>query len=132
MLHEMIHISRGRGVHGKSFIAEAERLLQMKVPVSGFGPRHPKKIRDVGFRCVERQRKSKLVQASVSACVTPEKKEVVAISLWETKEYAELYNRELYPQIEKIMARFIEGIPVVKKFEAEYSTFHKVAFATTH
>jgi hypothetical protein len=64
--------------------------------------------------------------------VTPEKKEVEAISLWETKEYAEAYNRELYPQIEKIMARFIEGIPVVKKFEAEYSTFHKVAFATTN
>ena len=52
--------------------------------------------------------------------VTPEKKEVEAISLWETKEYAEAYNRELYPQIEKIMARFIEGIPVVKKFDAEY------------
>jgi hypothetical protein len=55
----------------------------------------------------------------------------VAISLWETKEYAEAYNREQYPQIEKIVARFIEGIPVVKKFEAEYSTFHKIAFATT-
>src|SRR5450759_1563349 len=59
--------------------------------------------------------------------VTPEKRELEAISLWETKEHAETYNRELYPQIEKIMARFIEGIPVVKKFEAEYSTFHKVA-----
>ena len=59
--------------------------------------------------------------------VTPEKREVVAISLWETKEYAETYTREVYPQ--KIVARFIEGIPTVKKFEAEYSTFHKVAFA---
>ncbi len=64
--------------------------------------------------------------------VTPEKKELQAISLWETKEYAESYNRELYPQIEKIMARFIEGIPVVKKFEAEYSTILKVAFVATH
>jgi hypothetical protein len=63
--------------------------------------------------------------------VTPEKREMVAISLWETKEYAEIYNRELYPQIEKIVAKFIEGIPVVKKFEAEYSTFHKIAFAAT-
>ena len=63
--------------------------------------------------------------------VTPEKREVVAISLWDTKEYAEAYNREMYPQIEKIVAKFIEGIPVVKKFEAEYSTFHKVAFAAT-
>ena len=61
--------------------------------------------------------------------VTPEKREVVAISLWDTKEYAEAYNRELYPQIEKIVNRFIEGFPVVKKFEAEYSTFHKIAFA---
>lgn len=63
--------------------------------------------------------------------VTPEKREVVAISLWETKEYAGVYNRELYPQIEKMVARFIEGFPVVKTYEAEYSTFHKVAFAAT-
>ena len=63
--------------------------------------------------------------------VTPEKREMVAISLWETKEHAETYNRELYPQIEKIVAKFIEGIPVVKKFETEYSTFHKIAFAAT-
>ncbi len=61
--------------------------------------------------------------------VTPEKKEMVAISLWETKEDAEAYNRELYPQIEKIVTRFIEGIPTVKKFEAEYSTFHKKVMA---
>ena len=61
--------------------------------------------------------------------MTPEKKEVVAISLWDTKEYAEAYKFELYPQIEKIMARFIEGFPVVKNFEMEYSTFHKKAFA---
>jgi heme-degrading monooxygenase HmoA len=61
--------------------------------------------------------------------VTPEKREVVAISLWDTKEYAEAYNRELYPQIEKIVARFAEGFPIVKKYEAEYSTFHKIAFA---
>ena len=61
--------------------------------------------------------------------VTPEKREVVAISLWETKEYAEIYTREVYPLIEKIVARFIEGVPTVKKLEAQYSTFHKVAFA---
>jgi heme-degrading monooxygenase HmoA len=63
--------------------------------------------------------------------VTPEKREVVALSLWETKEHAEAYNRELYPQIEKIVNKFIEGIPIVKKFEAEYSTFHKIALGVT-
>jgi hypothetical protein len=63
--------------------------------------------------------------------VTPEKKEAEAISLWETKEYAETYNRELYPQIEKVMNRFTESVPVVKKFEAEYCTFHKIAVPAT-
>jgi heme-degrading monooxygenase HmoA len=62
--------------------------------------------------------------------VTPEKKEVVAISLWETREHAEVYNRDLYPQIEKIVARFIEGFPKVEKFEVEYATFHKMAYAS--
>ena len=61
--------------------------------------------------------------------MTPETREVVAISLWETKEHAENYHRELYPQVEKIVNRFAEGIPTVKKYQAEYSTFHKGAFA---
>jgi heme-degrading monooxygenase HmoA len=63
--------------------------------------------------------------------ITPEKREVVAISLWETKEHAETYHREMYPQVGKIVERFAEGIPTVKPFDAEYSTFHKVAFAAT-
>jgi hypothetical protein len=61
--------------------------------------------------------------------VTPEKKELVAISLWDNKEYADLYNRELYPKIEKLVEKFIVGRPIVKNFEAEYSTFHRIAFA---
>lgn len=61
--------------------------------------------------------------------VTPEKKEVVAISLWEEKKYAEAYKLELYPQIEKIFMKFVEGFPVVKNFEMEYATFYKKAFA---
>lgn len=61
--------------------------------------------------------------------VTPEKKELVAISLWETKEQAEIYHRELYPKVEKMIEKFIVGSPIVKNFEAEYSTFHRIAFA---
>ncbi len=61
--------------------------------------------------------------------VTPEKKEVVAISLWEKQENAEIYNRELYPEVEKMLEKFIEGFPIIKNFVAEYSTFHKIAFA---
>ncbi|HKM90074.1 MAG TPA: hypothetical protein VJX29_05625 [Candidatus Acidoferrales bacterium] len=61
--------------------------------------------------------------------VTPEKKELVAISLWDNKEYAEIYHREVYPKIEKLVEKFAVGTPIVKKFEADYSTFHRIAFA---
>lgn len=63
--------------------------------------------------------------------ITPEKKEVVAVSLWETREHEETYNRETYPQIEKIVNRFIDGVPVVKTFDVEYATFRKIAVAAT-
>jgi len=59
--------------------------------------------------------------------MTPEKKELVAISLWETKEYAEIYNQEVYPRVEKIVEKYIEGVPLIKNFEEQYATFHKIA-----
>jgi hypothetical protein len=59
--------------------------------------------------------------------VTPEKNELVAISLWDTKELADIYHREMYPKVEKLVEKYTVGTPIVKKFEAEYSTFHKIA-----
>lgn len=61
--------------------------------------------------------------------ITPEKKEVVAISLWETKEHAETYHREQYPEIEKIMGKFLENTPIVKRFETEYASFRMPALS---
>jgi hypothetical protein len=54
---------------------------------------------------------------------------VVAISLWEKKEDAENYKRGLYPKIENMMEKLIEGVPVIKNYEAEYSTIHKIPIA---
>lgn len=62
--------------------------------------------------------------------LAPDKKEVVAISLWESKEFAEIYNREFYPEVVKIINKYVEGVPVVKTFELEYATlpaFKKLA-----
>jgi len=55
--------------------------------------------------------------------VAPEKSEVIAISLWENKEYAEIYNREFYPEVVKILNKYIVGVPLVKPFEVQYATF---------
>jgi len=54
--------------------------------------------------------------------VTPENTEMVAISLWESKEFAEIYNRELYPEVVRILNKYIEGSPVVKTYEVKYAT----------
>jgi heme-degrading monooxygenase HmoA len=63
--------------------------------------------------------------------VTPQRTKLVAISLWETKELAEVYNRELYPRIEKMVEKYIVGVPVIENFHEEYATFRKIAVAVT-
>lgn len=61
---------------------------------------------------------------------TPSKTEAVAISLWEEKEYAEAYNRQVYPEVAKMLAKFVEETPIVKNFEVEYATYRKYATVT--
>jgi hypothetical protein len=59
----------------------------------------------------------------------PNQIETIAISLWEEKEFAEKYNREIYPEIVKIHNKYIEGVPYVKTFEVPFATlpiFEKV------
>ena len=52
---------------------------------------------------------------------TPEKTEIVAISLWENKEFAEIYNREFYPEVVRILDKYVEGSPMVKTYEVKYA-----------
>jgi heme-degrading monooxygenase HmoA len=54
--------------------------------------------------------------------LAPNKTEVVAISVWETKEFADIYNRESYPQVLNILNKYIEGVPLVKTYEVMYAT----------
>lgn len=55
--------------------------------------------------------------------------DVTAISLWENKTDAEVYNTNTYPQVLKTMARFIEGTPKVQTSDVVSSTFHHIAVA---
>jgi heme-degrading monooxygenase HmoA len=59
--------------------------------------------------------------------VVPGGTEVVAISLWNSKENAETYSRASYPEVLKILANLVEGTPKVRTYEVAYSTFHKIA-----
>jgi hypothetical protein len=62
--------------------------------------------------------------------VTPMKTEAIAISLWEEKEFAEAYHRQVYPEIARIVAKFVNETPVVKNLDVEYATYRKFATAT--
>jgi hypothetical protein len=61
------------------------------------------------------------------ALVAPGGTEAVGISLWDRKETAEAYKRDTYPQVQKTLAKVLEGTPVVKTYEVTNSTFHKIA-----
>ena len=59
--------------------------------------------------------------------VAPERNEAVAMSFWDRKEDAEVYNREKYPEILKILSKVVEGTPRVESFEVANSTCHQIA-----
>lgn len=62
--------------------------------------------------------------------VSPERSLAVGISLWDTKEDAEAYNRAGYPEVLKTLSKVLEGTPTVETFELATSTLHKVAAKT--
>jgi len=50
--------------------------------------------------------------------------DVVAISLWETKDYAEAYNAKAYPEVLKILDKVLDGTPKVQVSDVISSTIH--------
>src|SRR2546423_510992 len=59
--------------------------------------------------------------------VSQDGRQVIAISLWESKENADVYSRETYPQVLKGLARVVEGTPEVHAYDVGNSTWHKIA-----
>jgi heme-degrading monooxygenase HmoA len=52
---------------------------------------------------------------------------VTAISLWDSKEDAETYNRAAYPEVLKALMKVVEGTPEIRTSDVANSTFHKIA-----
>jgi hypothetical protein len=61
----------------------------------------------------------------VITLVTPDKKHVQAISLWDKVENAEAYDRASFPEVTRLLASVIEGKPTVETMEVAASTIHK-------
>jgi quinol monooxygenase YgiN len=59
--------------------------------------------------------------------VDPGGPEVLAISLWDSKESRDTYDRTAYAEVQKTLAKVTSGTPKVQTFQVAYSTFHKLA-----
>jgi hypothetical protein len=61
--------------------------------------------------------------------VVPGGTEAFGLSLWDTKQNADNYNRGGYAEVTKILAKVIDGTPRLETYEVANSTFHKIAAA---
>jgi heme-degrading monooxygenase HmoA len=57
----------------------------------------------------------------------PGGRNVVAISLWDTKEQAQAYKTTGYPAVLKMLKKVLDGTPKVQISEVTSSTIHKAA-----
>ena len=57
----------------------------------------------------------------------PGGREAVGISLWDSKESAEAYNSQGYPEVLKTLRNLVEGTPQVNTYEVANSTYHKIS-----
>ncbi len=55
--------------------------------------------------------------------------EAFGVSLWDSKESADAYNRGPYAEVTKILANVVSGTPRVDTYEVSNSTFHKIGAA---
>src|SRR6202045_802896 len=56
-----------------------------------------------------------------------EPKQILALSFWDSKEDAERYQREQYPAIHEMVRHLLEAEPVIRTFNVDSSTTHRIA-----
>ena len=52
---------------------------------------------------------------------------VLALSFWNSREDAERYAREQFPTIQQLLHPHLETEPVIRTFDVDTSTTHKIA-----
>jgi heme-degrading monooxygenase HmoA len=56
-----------------------------------------------------------------------EPNQILALSFWNSKEDAERYQREQYPAIHQMVRHLLEAEPVIRTFNVDSSTTHRIA-----
>jgi heme-degrading monooxygenase HmoA len=71
-------------------------------------------------------RKQKGFQDEITPSV-PGGREVVVLSFWDQNENAQAYHSSGYPEVLKILGKFLDGTPHIRTFDVVGATLHKVA-----
>jgi len=61
--------------------------------------------------------------------IAPGGPEVVAVSIWDSREDAEKYQRSSFPQVLRSVEHLIEGAPRVEIYQLGYSTLHRTGLS---
>ena len=61
----------------------------------------------------------------ITFSTTPTGVDVIAISIWDTKEQAEAYNATGYPEVLKSLNKVLDGSPTVRVSDVISSTLYK-------
>jgi heme-degrading monooxygenase HmoA len=61
----------------------------------------------------------------VMVFVVPGGPELVAISIWDSKEDAESYARSAYPQVLRTLEHLLDARPEAESYQLAYSTLHR-------
>lgn len=61
--------------------------------------------------------------------IAPVGNEAFGVSLWDSKDSAETYNRGAFVEVTKILSNLVEGAPQVETYDVANSTMHKIAAA---
>jgi quinol monooxygenase YgiN len=51
---------------------------------------------------------------------------ILALSFWNSREDAERYHREQYPAIREMMRHLLQAEPVIRTFNVDSSTSHRI------
>jgi heme-degrading monooxygenase HmoA len=72
-------------------------------------------------------RKQTGFQDEIAFSTSPAGTDLVAISLWDTKEHAEAYNTTAYPEVLKSLNKVLDGAPRVRVSDVISSTIHSTS-----
>lgn len=72
-------------------------------------------------------RKQTGFQDEITFSTSPTGTDLIAISLWDTKEHAEAYNTTAYPDVLKSLNKVLDGAPKVRVSDVISSTIHSTS-----